>query len=155
MNQEQYIAAYRLWQQEQSPYAVLKRKTIPALTNQIAELKTEVQQQIQNTNELRQVFTNEARWRPIGKVAVELFAPLVSYDQLKKILTILNENRTKPIQYKRPATVTPAPRPANIPLTDVARIKVTTPAESQDADLVKDVLAHTETDVLAHTETDV
>jgi hypothetical protein len=145
MNQEQYIAAYRLWQQEQSPYAVLKRKTIPALTNQIAELKTEVQQQIQNTNELRQVFTNEARWRPIGKVAVELFAPLVSYDQLKKILTILNENRTKPIQYKRPATVTPAPRPANIPLTDVARIKVTTPAESQDADLVKDVLAHTET----------
>ncbi|HAY52690.1 MAG TPA: hypothetical protein DCY46_01715, partial [Lactobacillus sp.] len=141
----QYIAAYRLWQQEQSPYAVLKRKTIPALTNQIAELKTEVHQQIQNTNELRQVFTNEARWRPIGKVAVELFAPLVSYDQLKKILTILNENRTKPIQYKRPATVTPAPRPANIPLTDVARIKVTTPAESQDADLVKDVLAHTET----------
>lgn len=145
MNQEQYIAAYRLWQQEQSPYAVLKRKTIPALTNQIAELKTEVQQQIQNTKELRQVFTNEARWRPIGKVAVELFAPLVSYDQLKKILTILNENRTKPIQYKRPATVTPAPRPANIPLTDVARIKVTTPAEGQDADLVKDVLAHTET----------
>ncbi|ERL65155.1 hypothetical protein [Schleiferilactobacillus shenzhenensis] len=141
-NQDTYITAYRLWQQEQSPYRILKEEVIPRLQSQIKGLHTRIQTQQEEMDSLTRAFANEARWRPTAKVAVDIFAPLVTPAQLKEILKIINHDRAKPIVYHHPRAVPVPPRPANIPMTDAVRVKVTSPDKQADT-LVKDLLAHT------------
>ncbi|MFT8411054.1 MAG: hypothetical protein ABF743_00630 [Schleiferilactobacillus perolens] len=143
-NQTEYVATYQLWQKEQSPYRILRDEVIPHLQNEITELQNTIADLNQTIKAgqyrydlLLQVFDHEAQWRPSRDVAEELFAPLVSRQQMARIKKILAQGYKEGVPTTRPSW-----RPATVPLTDAARVQVTQPTETGNP-LFKELLAQT------------